>query len=203
VEEMETAQSAKAAAGPRKVVTRCLRRLFSPGTIVEESMIGSESRPACCFFPSGQNNWSVGLVGWGWRRLIERQKYYPPLSKCRVDILCRVLLQYFLGVLDYFMTKLFILGQIFLMNYEGAAACWESSSTLFGVCVLDASTGQFDCGIVEGIHGLEALLKTVRPHEIIHPRAKVNVRIMCRVCEGEASYQFAFRFADLFSWHFR
>jgi DNA mismatch repair ATPase MutS len=44
---------------------------------------------------------------------------------------------------------------------------------LFGVCVLDASTGQFDCGIVEGIHGLEALLKTVRPHEIIHPRAKV------------------------------
>ena len=59
---METAQSAKAAAGPRKVVTRSLRRLFSPGTIVEESMIGPESRPAVCIFPSGERaNRECGL----------------------------------------------------------------------------------------------------------------------------------------------
>ncbi len=65
---------------------------------------------------------------------------------------------------------------LFLLKCKGAGACSESSSTPFGVCILDASTGQFDCGVVEGMHGLEALLKTVRPHEIIHPRAKVKAQ---------------------------
>ena len=56
VEEMETALTANAKPGPRKVVDRSLRRLFSPGTIVEESMLGSESRPAFCILPDSKGN---------------------------------------------------------------------------------------------------------------------------------------------------
>jgi DNA mismatch repair ATPase MutS len=60
------------------------------------------------------------------------------------------------------------------LNAPGEKACWESSDSSFGVCVLDASTSQFECGTVAGIHNLEALLKAVRPHEIISPKGKVG-----------------------------
>ena len=62
------------------------------------------------------------------------------------------------------------------VNAAGETACWESSGSCFGVCVLDASTAQFESGNIEGIHNLEALIKAVRPHEIICPKGKVGTR---------------------------
>jgi len=115
VEEMEKASDVKkaqvASSSARKVVFRSLRRIFTPGTMSDEEMLGGhESKPLVCLVP-----------------------------------------------------------QLHHGNLEAETL----ADTVFGVCLVDCSTGRFNVGTA-ALHQLDVLLRTHRPHEVVHPRGRLN-----------------------------